>query len=78
MEKVQIKPLTEEDKSWVSRFTAEQWGASRVVMRGQVYDVAQLLGVKAVQKGKNILPQTIISMLYDSIKRRICVGGAAP
>jgi len=54
MDKVQIKPLTEEDKFWVSTFTAEQWGAPKVVMRGHVYEVEQLPGFKAVQKDENI------------------------
>lgn len=54
MGKVQIKPLTEEDRFWVSTFTTEQWGAPRVVMRGHVYEVEQLPGFKAVQQDKNI------------------------
>lgn len=44
-----IRPLSEDDQAWVSRFLKERWGAVAVVSRGRVHHPDKLPGFAAVQ-----------------------------
>ena|SRR2546425_4758882 len=52
MSEIHIKPLTANDRPWLSRLTVEKWGSRIVVSKGTVYEPERLEGFKAVQGGK--------------------------
>ncbi len=45
-----IRPLAPADREWVSRLIAEQWGSTRIVTRGVLYDAADLPGFAAFDR----------------------------
>ncbi len=47
-----LRPLRDDDKSWVSQFTGEHWGADRVVAHGVIYYPQDLPGFVAVRVGE--------------------------
>ncbi len=52
MSEIRVKPLTANDRPWLSRFTVEKWGSRIVVSKGTVYEPEKLEGFKVVQGGK--------------------------
>ncbi len=49
-----VRPLSDEDRHWTSRFVEERWGSTKVVSRGRVYYPHQLTGFAALQKEKPV------------------------
>jgi ribosomal protein S18 acetylase RimI-like enzyme len=49
-----VRPLDSNDRSWVTRFITEHWGAEFVVAHGEVYYPDKLLGFVAVQDKEKI------------------------
>lgn len=54
MSEIYIRPLTADDRPWLSRLTVEKWGSRIVVSKGTVYEPENLQGFKAVQGGKTV------------------------
>src|SRR5207245_11501174 len=52
MSEIRVRPLTANDRPWLSRLTVEKWGSKIVVSKGTVYEPEKLEGFKAVQSGK--------------------------
>src|SRR6266566_2964342 len=52
MSEIRVKPLTANDRPWLSRFTVEKWGSRIVVSKGTVYEPEKLEGFKVVHGGK--------------------------
>jgi len=50
----QVRPLTREDRDWVSALLVEHWGSPRIVTRGKIHHADELSGFVAVQGGKRI------------------------
>ena len=50
----QVRPLTREDRNWVSALLVEHWGSPRIVTRGKTHHADELGGFVAVQGDKRI------------------------
>ena len=51
-EKFEIRPLNEDDHTWVSHLLEEQWGSVTQVTRGRAYRADELPGFAAIQDDK--------------------------
>ena len=47
----QIRPLRDDDRPWVAELLEREWGATRVVSRGQLYHADRLPGFVATRDG---------------------------
>jgi ribosomal protein S18 acetylase RimI-like enzyme len=47
-----IRAITDADRAWVARFTAEHWGSEQMVMHGEILTISQLPGFVAEQAGE--------------------------
>lgn len=49
-----LRPISSEDRAWVSRFTAEQWGSDQIVVHGSIFRASELPGVIATQSAETV------------------------
>lgn len=49
-----VRPLHDDDRSWVDELVRERWGAPTVVAHGRVYRPAELAGFVAVEGGETL------------------------
>lgn len=54
MEKIQVRPVSPEDQTWVFDFLREHWGSTEIVSRGHIHRANELPGFMAIQ-GENRL-----------------------
>lgn len=78
MKKVPIRPLTEGDRSWVSRWLKEWWAGPRMVTRGKVHNAAELPGLMAVRDGKpaGLVTYDIVGEQLEIVTMNSLVAGA--
>jgi DNA-3-methyladenine glycosylase I len=48
----QIRPLRNDDRAWVAKLLEREWGATRIVTRGRLYQADRLPGFVAVRDGR--------------------------
>jgi ribosomal protein S18 acetylase RimI-like enzyme len=79
----QIRSIDKADRNWVTGLLVEQWGSTKMVTRGKIYDADQMPGFAAIQANKPVGLITyriegseceIISM--NSLLERIGIGSA--
>ncbi len=52
MDKIQVRPTTEDDKKWIKSILEKQWGSVKIVSRGKVYKADRLSGFIATLNNK--------------------------
>ncbi len=48
----QIRPLRDDDRSWVAELLGHEWGATRIVTRGRIFHADRLPGFVALRDGQ--------------------------
>ncbi len=78
-----IQPVRSADKTWIENFYRQRWGSARVVSRGVLYQVSELLGFIAWLDGEavglltfNQVGGNLQIVTLDSLKGKIGVGTA--
>ncbi len=54
MTSIQIRPIEEADKEWISSLLEKQWGSTKIVTRGKVHQVDKLPGYVALLDDKRV------------------------
>jgi len=54
MQKIQVKPLQNDDGDWVAALLKDRWGCTRIVSRGRVHEADTLPGFVATQEGERV------------------------
>lgn len=49
-----VRPLTDSDHQWVRHILEKNWGSSKIVTRGKIYDGSNLPGLIAVEDNKPV------------------------
>jgi len=50
----QIRPISQDDQTWIARKLTENWGAPLIVSRGKSHDASKLPGFVALQDNKTV------------------------
>ena len=50
----QIRPITQEDQTWIPGKLTASWGAPLIISRGQIHDASKLPGFVALQDNQEI------------------------
>ncbi len=66
-----IRPVTDSDRAWIARFTAEHWGSEQMVAHGSVFYISQLPGFIAEQKQAG-QPDKVVGLLSYHISDNEC------
>ncbi len=66
MLQVRLRPLTREDRSMVTSFIQDQWGSTRVVSKGRMFDPSELEGFAAVADEK------VVGLVTFRVERDEC------
>ncbi|MGV8122744.1 MAG: GNAT family N-acetyltransferase [Candidatus Xenobiia bacterium LiM19] len=81
MEKIDIHPVKESDRKWMSGIIKARWGEERVIAHGFAFRPAELPGFIAIHEGEkvglltfNIDHSAIEIITLDSLKTKIGVG----
>ena len=51
-ESINIRPLEESDRDWVTEILTEYWGSATMIIRGRLYEVDEMPGFVAVYEDK--------------------------
>ncbi len=83
MPDIQIRPITESDRSWVKTVSLESWGAETVIAHGEVFYPAKLEGFIAYtgEEKVGLLTYQVIDkaceiVTLNSIKPKMGIGSA--
>lgn len=64
--KIQVKPKSLKNQSWVKRLLISAWGSVKVVTRGEIYDASKLPGLVAYYQKKPV------GLLTYNISNKAC------
>ena len=51
---LEIRPISKEDRDWITKYLNENWGSHLVVSRGHLHDASQLPGFVAIHKDSKV------------------------
>jgi N-acetylglutamate synthase-like GNAT family acetyltransferase len=54
MENIEIRPISEGDKTWIATFLKKQWGSHIIISRGKKHDASNLPGFIAIENDKPV------------------------
>jgi len=49
-----LRPLTQDDRTWVAHFLQERWRSTQIISRGKSHDASALPGFVAMQAGEPV------------------------